>query len=271
MSGQPGQRSRFWTAEEREILEREYPTGGFRAVQALLPHRTLNQIRAAAMRWQIQVAGRTYVKQPTTEWIDAAIQRAYRTAEKSPDLRALAKALGRTKGWVKWRAQVLGVQRPYAGALGKPHTAWSPEEDQLLEDLLERGLTVSGIHNHFRRKGFQRSIHSILSRTYDRELGFDRAWWTARETARALNLDEGVILRWIEKGALKATRAHGPTADHKTTTATQWAIQRQDLRRFLTQNPHAWDHRRVRIEILLEMLCFDRSHGALGAFAGTAA
>lgn len=268
MSGQPGQTWQLWTDEEREIMAREYPIGGYRAVHALLPHRSQNKIRAMATRMQVRVDGHTYVKQPATEWIDAAITRAYRTAPRSPDLAALAKTLGRTKGWIKWRAEVLGVRRRHVGAIGKPDMIWTPEEDALLERSLERGMTVSAIRSSFVRHGYRRSIGAILSRVHQKSLAFDRNWWTANETAQALNLDSKVVLGWIHKGVLTARRTHGPTADPKETQATIWAIDRADLRGFLARHPFAWDHRRVNIEVLLELLCFDRTHTGLGAFAG---
>lgn len=266
MSGKPGPK-RFWTEDEKAVMSREYPTGGYRAVQTLLPDRTQYQIRAMAERMQLKVAGRTYIKQPATEWIDAAICRAYRSGKRSPDLKSLAKALGRTKGWIKWRAAVLGVRRSHVGAIGAPDTPWTPEEDQLLEELMDRGLAITGIHNHFRRKHYRRSITAILCRAKMKELNFSRDFWTANDTAKALNVDDSVVLRWIRDGLLKATRRHGMTADTESTKATLWDVQMTDLRKFLVQNPYAWDHRRIRIEILLEILCCDRKRDGIGAFA----
>ena len=68
-----------WTDAEWAILRREWPKGGWHAVKELLPGRSYNAVRGAADRLGLHVTGRTYCKQPTTEWIDAAIGRAYRT------------------------------------------------------------------------------------------------------------------------------------------------------------------------------------------------
>lgn len=259
MSGQPGQRSTFWTTAELDILKCNWPKGGYALVKDLLPHRTHNQLRAAAYRLQLRVEGHSYVKQPATEWIDAAIVRAYRTSPKSPNLKALAKSLGRTLGWIKWRAQILGVARVGIG------TIWTPEENNLLESGVERGLSAVGIHSAMKRAGYCRSISAIVEQINKQGMTLDRPWWTARDTAKALNVEEGVIGIWIKRGWLKAKKTHGPTSEAKT-DPSWWAIDRKDLRQFLLTYPRAWDHRRVRIEMLLEMLCFDSKQKGLGSF-----
>jgi hypothetical protein len=266
MSGKPGQRNVFWTAEEIAILEREWPKAGYAGVRELLPQRSLCQIRGMVGRRQIHVEGRAYVKQPATEWIDAAIVRAYRTAPKKPDIKALAKSLGRTHGWVKWRAQVLGVARFGISAIGKPHQIWTDEENACLEQGIERGLSVPGLHNRLKRQGYHRSHGAIHEQLCKLGMKVDRNWWTALETAQALAVDESVIRTWINRGWLKAQKRHGPTADPAQTEPAFWAIDRKDLRQFLQSYPRAWDHRRVRIEVLLELLCFDKNRQGLGQF-----
>lgn len=264
MSGQHGQRSVPWTASDLAILRAEYPKGGYRAVQARLPDRSETAIRGAANREQLHVAGRTYVKQPATEWIDAAIARAYRESPRAPDVAALAKRLGRTKGWVKWRAQELGVARRGFGAEGAPGTPWTPDEDALLESLIERGLTISTIGKKLRAAGYRRSLSAVSCRVYILGLRFERDFLTASDVARLLNIDWSVVGGWIAAGHLRARRESGPSAVEPS--GKLWRIERTALRRFLIAHPRRWDHRRVRIEILLELLC-GATEAGVGAFA----
>lgn len=230
-----------------------------------LPARTPTQIRGMVLRLKLKKNSSNYVKQPATEWIDAAIMRAYRNASERPNVIALSKSLNRSPGWIKWRAQVLGVARYNVGGFGKG-SIWSPEEDALLDQCLESSLSISGIYSKMKRAGYYRSYGAIHSRIATRGLSIQRDWWTATETGKALAVNMKVVTRWIENGALKATRVNGPTVTPEVSTLpTLWKIELRDLRRFLIANPRAWDHRRVAIEILLELLC--SSECGIGAFA----
>lgn len=46
-----------WPRSEREILAREYPTGGSPAVRKLLPHRTASAVKNAAVRYAVTYLG----------------------------------------------------------------------------------------------------------------------------------------------------------------------------------------------------------------------
>jgi hypothetical protein len=249
-----------WTAEEMEIVIREYPLGGPTRVMPLLPHRSRDAIRGKADYLQVRIAGRPYIRQPTTELIDGAIRRAYLAG--APDLKKLSREWNRTHGWIKWRALNLGVSRARPGTMGGP---WLPEEDALLEKYVDRELGVKGLYNAFRRAGYRRSMSAILSRMETLLLRFSRSWWTAREVAQLFATDEHVVAKWIVQGKLKATKTSGqgrvriPDPDARD---RQWKIEPDAVKVFMLSHPDLWDHRKMRKEILLDVLTGGRWEGA---------
>lgn len=240
------------TPEEIAIISDGWPKGGYAEVKDRLPGRNYWQIRSAARRFRLFVAGRTYMKQPTSEWIDAAIGRAYRTGK--VNLHLLSKQLGRTKGWIKWRAREMGVARMRGTTA---NVTWLPEEIELLKQLSESGIPPGSICKRLRDAGFYRSVSAISNMQWKLQLPPpERSWWTAKETAIALNIDEKTVTGWIEKGLLKAKKRHGPKMEGNTTAPPHlWEITANNLRRFLIHYPRHWDHRRVPIEMLIELLC----------------
>lgn len=251
-----------WTPEEIAIINDSWPKGGYVKVKDRLPQRTYSQIRGAACRFGLFIEGRTYNKQPTSEWIDAAISRAYRTGK--VNLAVLSKQLGRTKGWIKWRAREMGVARMRGTT---ENVTWLPEEIELLKQLSESGIPPGAICKRFRYAGFFRSISAINNMQWKLQLPPpDRSWWTAKETAQALNIDEKSVTGWIEKGLLKAKKRNGQKTEGITTAQPHlWEITIDNLRRFLIRYPRHWDHRRVPIEMLLELLCGEKRQ--IGEFA----
>lgn len=242
-----------WTSEHLEILEREYPKGGFRAVQKFLPERTQSTIRAKAAYLQLRVENHApHVRQEATEFIDAAIKRAYLNGK--PDLMKLAKSLNRTRAWIKWRAMNLGISKAASGA---PTGPWLPEEDALLEDCLDREYSIATIQKKFKTAGYRRTLSAIVNRVRTRGLRFSRDWWNVSDVARAFNVDEHVPMKWVADGKLKAVKSRGPAMDHlpiECEERTSWKIKPVDLRKFMLAHPSIWDHRRMNKEILIDLL-----------------
>jgi len=200
---------------------------------------------------RLAVAGRApYRKQASSEWIDAAIRRAYR--EPTPALKKLAREVDRKVGCLKWRAGVLGVRRVAA------HRRWTEVENDILREGIEAGRSLSTLHTHLRKAGFQRSLSAIVDHVWELQLGWNRQWYTAAEVGKLLGIDSKSVATWIEKDWLKASRGVGIAsalrADELETRRLKYQITIPALRKFLVQHPRVWDHRRVRIEVLLDLL-----------------
>lgn len=245
----------YWTKEEAAIVAEEYPKGGYRAVQAKLPDRSETSIRGKADRMGVGVAGRTYCRQPTSEWIDAAIRRAYEKG--SVQVAVLARSLNRRVGWIKWRAREMGVSRQAP----REWCAWTPDEDALLEACLEKSQSVSVIYKKFRQAGYDRTLSAICCRVETLELSWQRGFWSALQVGQALRVDQKRVVQWIERGQLKAAKGPGPSSDAELMLEHKmmWQIKLQDLQKFLIAHPHEWDHRKLSKEILLDLLLGDEN------------
>ncbi len=251
-----------WQDWEVEALKTAWPRGALKAAQAALPHRSANSLRGRAERLGLKMAGRAvYRKQPASEWIDAALRREYRNAQ--PNLAKLSKELDRTRGWLKWRAGVLGIRkqaRPY-------NRRWEPEEQRILEACIDAGHGVATIHKRLHKAGYARALTAILARLNAQNLPLTRNYWTANDVAALFALEVHSVLAWIHKGWLPAKRTPGPSCcDEIEERRQMYAITASNVRKFMLAYPHAWDHRRMRIEVLLDLLCGGEDGLASGAF-----
>lgn len=237
-----------WSEAEEAVLREVYPHGGMRSVLARLPHLTPNIVRRKVELLHLRMPNRAPKrKQPSTEWIDAAIRRNYKSGR--PCLKVLAKTLGREYGWVKWRAAVLGLCR----TKGK---LWTAAEDALLERCLDKSMSITAIYKRFMRAGTKRSLSAIASRIEGRGLLFNREFWTANDVARALAVDSHEVARWLESGKLRGTRGPGPSATTAPADPRRllWQVKPGEVRRFMIANPECWDHRKMRREVLIDLL-----------------
>ncbi len=265
MSGIPGTRKQTWQPWELEALKAAWAEGGVKAAQQALPHRSRNSLRGKAMVLEVRVQGREpYRKQPSSEWIDAAIRRAYRSPK--PGLKKLARELGRTVGWLKWRAGVLGV-RHLAELYNR---RWTDVENDILREGVEAGYSVSTLQRQLKMAGFQRSLSAVVDQVGKLQLGWNRNWYTATEVGRLLGIESKSVTQWIEKGWLTAKRGVGISsalsADEMEERRLQYQITVPALRKFMVAHPRAWDHRRVRIEVLLDLLVGGEHGLASGSF-----
>lgn len=240
-----------WTRAELDILSEYWPAGGYRAVRELLPNRRYESIRGQAAWLKLRIPGRTYRKQESSEWIDAAIRRAYQSGS-GVQLTPLAQSLNRTVGWLKWRAREMGVSRPAP----VPQRRWTAAEDALLQELMSRGYSVTTIQRKFKAAGFSRAIQALRNRAGYLELPWERDFWTATALAAAMAVDPKRVVQWIERGQLKGVQARGPSVDDLPPLERKmlWQIRLKDIRKFLIAHPHEWDHRKITKEVLLDLL-----------------
>lgn len=242
-----------WTRAELDLLSVAWPKGGYREAKKVLPHRGHNSLAGKAASLTLRVLGRGYDREGSTELIDAALKRAYKTGR--PNLSELARSTGRKRGWLKYRASFLGLTLHPRGA---PNFPWLDEEDKILEDLLESGASAHTIRKKLYERGHVRSLTAIVTRVETLKLSFNRDFWTATDVARMFDIDTKSILRWIEKGWLYAKRVDGPSRAIESETEPErrklWHISPDSIRRFMLERPECWDHRLMKKEILLDLL-----------------
>ena len=195
MAGKPGAVKTLWQDWEINALKAAWPKGGLAAAQAALPQRSKNSIKGKARALRLRVAGRMpHRRQESSEWIDAAIKRAYR--QPKPELKRLARELDREVGWLKWRAGVLGVRR----VAEQPWRRWTEAEIDLLRDGIERGYALSTLHRRLRQAGFQRSLSAVADRVGEllQNIGVKQTEFGYRLVFGAHRLEAVKALGWSE-------------------------------------------------------------------------
>lgn len=253
MAGKPGAVKTPWQDWEINALKAAWPKGGLAAAQAALPQRSKNSIKGKAGALRLRVAGRMpHRRQESSEWIDAAIKRAYR--QPKPELKRLARELDREVGWLKWRAGVLGVRR-----VAEPYNRrWTDVENDILIAGNEAGNAISTLHKQLRMAGFNRSLSAIADQVAKLQLGWNRNWYTATEVGKLMGVENKSVVLWIDKGWLTAKRGVGISSEYRAEDLEERRLKYQitipALRKFMLALPRAWDHRRVRIEVLLDLL-----------------
>lgn len=179
-----------------------------------------------------------------TPVMDLAIGRVWRTVspghrhatllKEQPEFRGIPKYM------IHYRARRLGLVAP------KADTAWSLEEDEILE-AFGGELSVEQIRRKLKRRGHRRSLAAIAARLYKRyRRGVTGETLTAMDVARMLGWEWHVIVRWIEKGRLKGFRG-GPNG-------RRWRIHKADLARFIQDEAELLSQRRVDLVVMIPLL-----------------
>jgi hypothetical protein len=248
-----------WTPEQNAILIDAWKRGGLKTSQPLFPDRTPGSLRGRANRLGLYVAGRNgYIRQPANDWIDAQIRREYATG--APKLKPLARRLSRTLGWVKWRAGELGLRNP---ASTEPYASWTAAEDAIIEGAIDDDASVRLMKKRLAAAGYRRSLESIRRRVWGLHGGFRRGYYTSGEVAALFGVDRDLVQKWINAGALIASRRPGQSMDAgRSSGARHYKISPHAISRFMREHPTLWDHRKMRREALLEFLLGE--HKALG-------
>lgn len=231
-------KKRYWTTAELEVLAEYWPKGGVRTCVSYLPGRDPCAIASKAQKLGLFVAG--YKRPERVNWspfLDKQVKAAY----SDPSTGAVKSAAGRLDipyGTFKARARMIGcVYRYY-------NRPWEEAEDALVRQYLEKGLAWT--QRKLKIAGFQRSQAAISSRRY--KLGCvkddDPDLLSASQLAQLCGLDPKTVLRWIEKGWLKAKRGASlcvpdPKPDYF------WRIRVANFRAFIRDYPSAIDLRKV--------------------------
>lgn len=249
---------RPWTEQETALILEHWPKGGLRVCRPLFPDRNAGSIKNKASGLNLRIEGRAPIqRQPASEWIDAQIRRAY--ASGTPKLAALARRIDRKPGWIKWRANELGLRRS-SGT--EPNTLWTDAEDKIIESCIDRSLSLAAVQRHLRRAGHLRTLNAVRYRVWVRHGGFRRGHYTVREVSEIFGVSMFLVRSWIESGKLKAKKELGLSVDGLSEKPGIFHIQPAAISRFMRANLSAWDHRKMRKEVLIDFLLGEKE--ALG-------
>lgn len=223
-----------WTTRELAILREHYPQGGVAACIASLPQRTECAIYAKAIATKLTPPRKSLPRRKPyaiTAQIDDAITRLYLNGLRKGQMQVVSKQIGRPDWWIKTRAAKLGISTPRL----MPED-WAEEEIAILE--AEAHHASSTIARKLRARGYRRTHCAIASKIsrlgYSRE---DPNRWSTGYLARMCGVDQSVVRRWIE--------AHGLPASRPSGSATVWTITRTGFRRWIADNAHLVDIRRI--------------------------
>lgn len=237
----PGRHSkRFWTDAERAIVKKYYPTGGVASCLAHLPsHRTPAGVYRTAWDLGLSCGSGQAGRIKPGAGFDEALKLFYQQGDgkKRGECNAFADKWKLPRWWVTKRAITLGLVIPH-----KKEPPWSAAELALLKTVpLHDTDKCSRI---FHDNGFPRSSMAIrvrstrmhLSRKYKETL-------SATAISKILGVDSKTVTRDIFEGRLKATKRK--TARLPQQGGDHWSVTPADLRRYLLDNLHYVDLRKV--------------------------
>lgn len=227
---------RFWTTSEIATVKAHYPTGGAKAVKALLPHRTIGAIYQQAQKAVLQCKP-DYTKRrviETSPFIDEAILAAFSKPMKKGDVSKLADRLNRPRDWIGRRALALGMIKPRF-----KDTPWNDDEIEVLSETMHRSPEY--VRRALAAKGFNRTVSAILVKR--KRLGLkaiDSGVLTSGMISSLLGVNSSTAFRWIRMGYLPAKRK-GTARDE----GDPWIITTDGLRKMLRDHPHLVDLRKI--------------------------
>jgi hypothetical protein len=131
---------------------------------------------------------------------------------------------------------------------------WTKPELAILHHHEYRTLPDLKIKELLEKNGFQRTIKGISKKrrvdNINREVDHDEETlgYTPTGLARCLGLHHTTILKFARLGYLKMT------PQNKESTQPIFRINRREIKRFLKENLHLWDHRKVDQYWLIDIL-----------------
>lgn len=145
----------------------------------------------------------------------------------------LSLRVGKSPAAIKNKAQILGICRGYATL-----RRWTEKEIELLTENLTR-LPVYQV-----AKKLKRTPSAVASKA--RRLKLSRrvrdGHYTATEVAEILGVRVPYVLRWIQRGELKAEASSKPKSDG---TIVRWIIWEKDIRSFVIDHARSLSGRNV--------------------------
>lgn len=129
---------------------------------------------------------------------------------------------------IKRRANIIG-----ASTVRQKEPPWSPAEEALLQ---EHGWkTPERVALIFRQQGYKRTLTAIGIKMKRLRVRESIDGMTATGLAEMLDVDNHLVVRWIDGGLIKASRS-GTTGDNHD----RWHIATADIREFLLAHPEQY-------------------------------
>ncbi len=247
LRGVPVPRKRhFWTTAELATLRAVYPAEGAEATARALPGRSLGSIYTHAQTLGLKAPQVPHAwrekKYADSDAIDAQIRQLYLQPPVRGAVGELAARLHRPTWWIARRATHLGLKNP---RFKQPD--WTDAEDELLEQLLGRGHTLSVVARKMRAAGFDRGETACAvraSRLSISRRGDGTEAWSATQLARLMGVNASTVAKlWIRQHGLSAKRRG--TERTEAQGGDEWVITRRCFRAWLKDNAQAIDLRKV--------------------------
>lgn len=222
-------KNRLWQGWECRILQRVYPEHGAKACVREGIDRTPEAIRAKAREFDLRGVGGNLAGQlPTSPEIDGIIRLEYGVGADHSPAREIARRVRRPVGWVHRRARELGVSRTGI------RTIWCEAEDAILTRM--HGHSIKQATEALRRAGYSRSWNSVARRMALLQMSgrCPDGMLTTQSIADCMGVGISTVSRWCNAGKIKSRKRDGTGCR---------LVNIADLRTFLIESPHAWDHR----------------------------
>lgn len=220
----------LWTPAEDAIVRECYPQGGAVA-EARLPGRSREAIYGRAARLGVvakKPRGPARKSWTVSAEVDDALRVLHQTVPAPDEVRALADRFGRPLWWMSQRARKLGLVTPR-----HYEPAWSEEEVAILREAED--MDARSIIKRLRRAGYSRSETSVITKRKRMRMPLPPEGYSARELAELLGVQDTLVLRWISRGLLAATRG----------AMDAWVITDAQLRNFVRSYPLRVEFRRL--------------------------
>lgn len=254
--------ARFWTAEEKAVLERYYPEGGAAACMAHLPpHRTMSSVYGQAKKQGLEakVGGGPKHRIIPPEGLDDEMRAAWplMSGDKKGEVNAFADTRGLPRWWITKRAMALGLTQPH-----KKEPPWTAAEDALLGRLDLTDLDKASAT--FREHGFARSPTAINVRAKRKGIArrSTRATFSATEAAKILGIDSKGVTAEILRGDLVATKRQDKRLPQQG--GSSWDITPADLRDYIVTFLERVDFRKVDKFEVVALLTGDHKRERIG-------
>lgn len=179
------------------------------------------------------------IKWAFTPETDEEIRKAYMSKigfSRRPELAHLALKLGIPRWKIQQRARRIGAYQP---RIKEP--PWSEQELHLLE--LNAMYACETIQRRMKAAGFMRSIAAIDIKRARMAFRQQQDPTSCRAVSVCFGVDVHTIMRWIEKGWLRATKKG--TKRLAVQGGDEWVIKPKDIRAFVVEHVGVIDLRKV--------------------------
>ena len=219
--------TRFWTVEEEAYLVEHWEA---KSVSQFAHYFDRSE---ACVRKKAESFGLKRYKTPRRDWSKEDLKYLKKSWGKE-DVFELAKVLDRTPEAIRKKAAQLNLKRLRRAKDLKP---WTPEEESFL---------IEHWHSHtidYLTRNLKKSKNGVYSKAHRLKLGpkFDYGY-TAKEAAILLGYADGsTVVRWIDKGWLKAGRTKILKNDH-------YCISDNQLKTFMKAHQNLWSFETIKFD-----------------------